>query len=126
MNPPDGKHLAFPFRIAPDGWTATVASLADHVRDELIQLVLTSPAERAFLPIFGGGVRRLVFEGISDTSAAMTKAMISQAISNWLGERITLEDLKVSTEETTIVVDLIYRIAGTSDRRRLRFERKGG
>lgn len=124
--PPDGRHLSFPFRIASDGRAATVNSLAEHVRDELIQLLLTNPAERAFVPTFGGGIRRLVFEGISDTSAAMTKAMLSQAISSWLGERITLEELAVVTDHSAIIVDLIYRIAGTNDRRQIRFERKGG
>src|SRR5262249_22084409 len=126
MMAPDGKHLSFPFRVAPDGRTAAVASLEDHVRDELIQLILTSPAERVFLPDFGGGARRLVFEGNGETTAAMAKAMVSQSVSRWLGQRITLEELTVTVENTTLTIDLIYRIAGTDDRRRARFERSGG
>ena len=56
-----GRHMAFPFRIADDGRTATPASLDDHVRGEIIQLLLTNPGERVFLPAFGAGLRRLVF-----------------------------------------------------------------
>ena len=56
----------------------------------------------------------------------MAKAMISQALSRWLGQRITVEDLTVETVQETITVDLKYRIAGTADQRRMRFQRSGG
>ncbi|HEX9898506.1 MAG TPA: GPW/gp25 family protein [Candidatus Methylomirabilis sp.] len=126
MNPPDGRHLAFPFHIASDGRTAQVETLEQHVRDELIQLILTNPGERAFLPEFGGGARRLVFEGAGETTEAMAKAMLSQALSRWLGQRITVEDLTVEAVQETITVDLKYRIAGTADQRQIRFQRSGG
>lgn len=126
MNPPDGRHLAFPFRIASDGRTAQVETLEQHVREELIQLLLTSPAERPFLAEFGGGARRLIFEGAGETTAAVAKATISQALSRWLGERLTVEELAVETVEGTITIDLKYRITGTGDQRRMRFERSGG
>lgn len=126
MNPPDGRHLSFPFRIAADGRAAAVETLDQHVKEEIIQLILTSPGERAFLPEFGGGARRLVFTPIGEATEAMTKAMISQALSRWMGHRITVEGLAVEAVESTITVDLKYRIAGTEDTRRLRFERSGG
>jgi phage baseplate assembly protein W len=123
---PDGRHLAFPFHVGADGRTASPASRDEHVKQELIQLLLTNPGERAFLPEFGGGARRLVFEGITDTTESMTKAMVSQAIGRWLAERITLESLDVSAKDSTITIDVTYRIAGTTDQRTLRFQRKGG
>jgi uncharacterized protein len=123
---PNGKHLSFPFRIGPDGRTATVSTLEEHVKDELIQLILTNLGERAFLPEFGGGVRRLVFEGAYETTAGVTKAMLTQAISRWLGHRITLEDLKVKVENEKIEVEIKYRIAGAEDTRIMRFQRSGG
>ncbi len=126
MKPNNGRHLAFPFRIAPDGRAAQVTTLEEHVRDELVQLILTNPSERLFLPEFGGGVRRLVFENIDETTGAMVKAVLTHAISRWLGNRVTLEDLTVVTENSTIAVDLRYRIAGTEDVRLLKFERHGG
>lgn len=126
MTLPDGRHLSFPFHIGSDGRTAQITTLEEHVRDELMQLILTNPGERAFLPEFGGGVRRLVFEGAGDVTEAMAKAMISQALSRWLSQRLTVEDLVVEARNETIVVDLKYRIAGAEDSRRVRFERKGG
>jgi uncharacterized protein len=126
VNSEYGKHLAYPFRIGANGRTEQVDNLESHVRDELIQLILTNLGERAFLPEFGSGMRRLVFEGINDTTAGLTKAMLTQAISRWLGHRITLEDLQVQAENETIDVELKYRIAGTEDTRVIKFQRSGG
>ena len=121
-----GRHLSFPFRLGGDGRTARVSSLEDHVREELKQLLLTNPGERLFLPEFGGGVRRLVFESADEATAGMTKATLTQAISRWLGHRIELQALDVSVENETIEVEIKYRIAGTEDSRVMRFQRSGG
>ena len=106
--------------------TVQVKTLEEHVRDELVQLILTNPAERLFLPEFGGGVRRLVFENIDETTGAMVKSVLTRSISRWLGNRVTLEELTVVIENETIAVDLRYRIAGTEDSRVLKFQRHGG
>lgn len=121
-----GRHLSFPFRIGKDGRTVRVSSVKDHVREELIQLILTNLGERVFLPEFGGGVRRLVFENADPTTEGMTKATLTQTISRWLGHRITIEDLTVTVETETIEVEIKYRIAGTEDIRVMRFQRSGG
>ncbi len=126
MIPTSGRHLSFPFQIGSDGRTVQVASQEEHVRDELIQLILTNLGERAFLPEFGGGARRLVFESASEATQAMTKAMLTQAISTWLGHRLTLENLTVTVENETIEVEIQYRLAGSEDSRLMRFQRGGG
>jgi phage baseplate assembly protein W len=126
MMAPNGPHLSFPFRIAADGRSAQVQTLEEHVRDEVIQLILTNLGERADLPEFGGGVRRLVFEGAGLTTSAMAKAMLSQALSRWLAQRVTVEQLDVTAVSETLTVDLVYRVAGTPDPRRIRFQRGGG
>ena len=125
MRPLNGKHLSFPFRVGSDGRMATVRSLEEHVHDEVIQLILTDPAERAFLVEFGGGVRRLVFEPIDDTVAAMSKAGLTQAINRWLGHRVVLEMITVEVKDSTITIDIRYRVAGTDESRTLRFQREG-
>lgn len=125
MTAPDGPHLSYPFRIGGDGRTVQVASLTEHVRDEIVQLVLTNLGERAFLPEFGGGARRLVFEPASEATQAMAKAMLTQAFDRWLPNRATIEELKVDVDASTLTVDISYRIAGTPDLRLLRFQRSG-
>jgi phage baseplate assembly protein W len=120
-----GRHLSFPFRIGPDGRTATPVTDADHVRDELVQLLLTDPGERPFIVEFGGGVRRLVFEPTSDVLRGITKARITQALSRWLGHRLTLEQLDVTFEGERIDIVVKYRPAGSADSRVVRFQRTG-
>ena len=119
-----GRHLSFPFRVAPDGRTAQVTREEEHVRDELIQLLLTTPGERPFLVDFGGGVRRLVFEPADPSAQGVVKATITQAVSNWLGHRVALQALEVSIVESTLTVDVAYRLAGSEETRVLRFQRQ--
>ena len=40
MNYYNNKHLAFPFDIDADGRTRQVSSLENHIRDEIIQLLI--------------------------------------------------------------------------------------
>jgi phage baseplate assembly protein W len=122
---PQGRHLAFPFRIGSDGRTAAPSSIADHVRDEIIQLLLTNPGERPFQPPFGGGARKLIFEPASDVLRGMTKARITQGLTTWLGHRLTLEHLEVTFIDSTVQVEIKYRPAGLPDSRVLKFQRVG-
>src|SRR5262245_30964439 len=121
----NGKHLSFPFRVGNDGRMTTVKTLDEHVHDEIVQLILTNQGERPFLVDFGGGVRRLVFESADEATGAVAKATITQAINRWLGHRVVLEFIKVDVENSTISVDIRYRLAGTEDSRVLRFQRNG-
>ncbi len=120
-----GRHIAFPFRIGADGRSVAPATDADHVRDEVLQLLLTDLGERPFLTEFGGGVRRLVFEPASDVLRGVTKARISQALSRWLGHRLTVEALEVEFDGERIDILVKFRPAGTTDSRVLRFQRQG-
>ena len=121
-----GRHLAFPFHIGSDGRSAAPASLEAHIRGEIIQLLLTNQGERPFIPSFGGGARRLVFEGNDDVTAGLAKATISQALTHWLGHRITVQTLDVFNDDATLTIELVYRMVDTGEERRLRFERGGG
>jgi uncharacterized protein len=120
-----GRHIGFPFRIGADGRSAAPASDADHVRDEVLQLLLTDLGERPFLTEFGGSVRRLVFEPTSDTLRGVTHARITQGLSRWLGHRLTVEALKVEFEGERVDILVKFRPAGMDDSRVLRFQRRG-
>lgn len=117
-----GRHLAFPFSIAADGRPATPASHDDHVRGEIIQLLLTNPGERPFQPSFGGGLKRLVFEANDDVTAGLAKARISKGLSFWLGERVEVKLLEVTAEESVLSVELVYAAIVGGEPKRLRFE----
>ena len=92
------------------------------VRGEIIQLLLTNPGERPFLPSFGGGLRRLIFEGNHDVSAGLAKATVSRALSFWLKDRVEVTALNVTAEEATLNVDVGYRVVATGEEKYVRFQ----
>lgn len=118
-----GRHLSFPFRIAADGRAASADTLEQQALEELVQLILTNQGERLFLPQFGGGARRLLFEGINEATATMSRTMITQAIQQWLPGRVILNQLNVTVNDTTIEIDLKYQVAGSDQIRQAIFQR---
>ncbi len=120
----NGRHLAFPFRISGDGRTATPATLDAHVKDEVIQLLLTNPGERPLIPSFGAGLRRLVFEANDNITASVAKARLTQAVGRWLGERIELMVIEVNNNESTLSVTLQYRVKHSGEVQILQFEHR--
>ncbi|HLB44706.1 MAG TPA: GPW/gp25 family protein [Candidatus Limnocylindrales bacterium] len=88
-------------------------TIDDHVRGEIVQLLLTAPGERPFLPSFGAGLKRLVFERNDPISAALAKATVAQSLSRWLQSRIAVVALDVNADDSTLRVDLSYRVLAT-------------
>ncbi len=119
---PSGRHLAFPFSIGSDGRTATPADHLDHVRGEVIQLLLTAPGERPFLPSFGAGLKRLVFERNDPVAAGLAKATVARNLSRWLGHRVTVELLEVVSQDSLLTVDLRYRVVATGEVRGMKLQ----
>jgi phage baseplate assembly protein W len=119
------SYLAFPFRIGPDGRTASPPDLDAHVRDELLQLLLTTLGERLFLPELGTNLRRLVFENTSDSTLGVTQSIVADALQKWLGARVTVLGLTVSMQNAAIEVFLQYRAIGSSVTKVMKLERKG-
>ena len=117
-----GRHLKFPFTIGDDGRAQNPTDLAEHVKGEVMQLLLTDPGERPFQPRFGGGLKRLVFEANSDVTAGLARARLTKALSFYLGERLVVRELLTEATDTTLSVELVYELASTSETRRLRFE----
>jgi len=117
-----GRHLVFPFHIGVDGRSATPANIDAHIKGEIIQLLLTTPGERPFMPDFGGGLKRLVFEANDEITAGIAKAAVSQALSFWLQQRVQVLALNVVNDDSTLNVDLQYRIIISGEEKQLRFQ----
>jgi phage baseplate assembly protein W len=120
------SYLSFPFRIGADGRTASPPTLETHVADEVLQLLLTTIGERAFLPEVGTNLRRLVFENMDETTLGMTQAIVASALATWLGTRVAVEGLTVSTADAAIEVFVQYRPIGSQQSKVLRLRRAGG
>ena len=73
-------------------------NLRDVVKQNLKNLVLTSPGERVMLPDFGVGARRFLFEPNTGLVFSDLKSKITSQVTKYL-PFIQLEDLIVLTSE---------------------------
>jgi phage baseplate assembly protein W len=90
----------YPFRIDPTSRRAALApDYPTHVDQLIRQLLLTDPGERADLPDFGCGLRRLIFAPNSDALAATTEILVRQSITRWLSDQVTVQNVSVVPPE---------------------------
>jgi phage baseplate assembly protein W len=110
---------AFPFRIdAASRQGARAASYEAHVEQMIRQVLLTSPGERADLPAFGCGLRRLVFAPHAEPLAATAQVVVMGALQRWLGEHIDVRQVTVAPpdapgEEGQLSIRIDYVLRGT-------------
>ncbi len=57
---PRTRYTRFPFVMTKGG--AETSERANHIREQIMQVIFTSPGERVFRPEFGFGARQHVFE----------------------------------------------------------------
>lgn len=80
-----GISVSLPLRYDNiDGPYELNKNLKDVVKQNLKNLVLTSPGERIMLPDFGAGVRRLLFEPGTAQTYNLAKERISSQITRYM------------------------------------------
>src|SRR5829696_2710179 len=100
-------NIEFPFHFDNRGRTATTDD-DDHIRDMIEQLIFTSPGERVNRPDFGSGVMQLIFAPNSPELAAALQFTLQAALQRWLGDLIDLQALEVTSEDSTLRIDVQY------------------
>ncbi len=117
------NHLRFPFGIST---TAEIAAREpdynEYIRQLIRQVLLTAKGERVCRADFGAGVRRAVFAPLSIGNAAFTKTLIYEALENWLGTLITVEDIETRAENETLWIEVKYLVIARGERRVLNEE----
>jgi uncharacterized protein len=105
-----------PYELAPSR-RLVLADDRQHVADLVRLVLLTNPAERLHRPDFGAGLgASALFEGRDAARLGMIEARARGSLTDALGDRIHVERLEVRAEgESTIVVDLAYRVRTTGD-----------
>lgn len=111
-----------PLHFGDDGRTAT-ASLEDHIRDLIEQVLFTSPGERVNRPTFGSGLLKTVFAPNSDAQAAALQATVPAALQQWLGDLIQIQGLDIVNTDATLEVTLRYVIRQTQQAQVANFQR---
>jgi len=109
-------NVDFPYAVDRRGRTAATGD-DDHVRDLIEQLLLTAPGERVNRPDFGSGLLQLVFAPSGDELAASLQFTVQAALQRWLGDRIEVESVEASAEDSTLRVAVHYRRRGDGEPR---------
>ena len=115
-------NIAYPWHFDHRGTTAT-ASADDHVRQMIEQLLFTNPGERVNRPDFGSGILQLVFAPNSAELAATLQFTLQAALQRWLGDVIQLQDLEVSSVDSTLNVIVKYARLATNQSAVVQFSR---
>jgi len=112
------RYLAFPFQIGSLG--AEIAEHARHVRDQIEQVLFTSPGERVFRPEFGAGIRALVFEPNTSALAELTRkrllSSLAEALRGEVDPRSLSVDVEGEGEKLLVVISYILATIGHSER----------
>ena len=107
----ESQYLKFPFSVGTEG--PKTSSRSDHVREQIEQVLFTSPKERVFRPEFSVGVRRLVFEpnnaALRNTTLKRLNASLAEALHGEVDPR-TLE-IDVSSEDEKLIIHISYVLA---------------
>ena len=112
--------FAVPFRIDPASGQAAQAAYQDHV-DADDPPGAADRSRRARLPAdFGAGLRRLIFAPINAQLQASAKMIVTQSLTAWLGDQITVQNVTVDTpisapglQDGTVLITITYVLIET-------------
>jgi uncharacterized protein len=116
-------NIDFPFHFDGRGRTAETGE-NDHIRDMIEQFLFTNTGERVNRPEFGSGILEFIFGPNSPELAAALQFTIQAGLQQWLGDVIEVQALDVTSEDSTLYVNLQYIVRRTSEERTDNFVRR--
>lgn len=111
---PRVAYMSFPFRMGRDG--AAQVTRFDHIRQQVEQVLFTSPGERVFRPEFGFGARQHVFEpnapGVWEIAQNRLYGVLAEALEGEVDPKTIRVDIGAKPgEEAAMLVQITYTIA---------------
>ncbi len=107
-------NIDFPIHFTALGRTAEAAN-DDHIRQMIEQLLFTSPGERVNRPDFGSGLMQMVFAPNSPELAATLQFTMQAALQRYLSDLIEIQSLEVTSEDSTLRVEVSYALRTTGE-----------
>lgn len=93
-----------------------------HVRQLVLQVLLTTPGERINRPDFGCGVRRMVFAPNGEVSATLAQASVYQALSTWLPEALAVAEVSARAVDNVLHLKVGYVVKVHGQKRYLNLQ----
>jgi len=115
-----GQGMAFPPRVQPDGSIAW-SSGEDNVREAIRIVLMTEPGERLYLPSFGAGLGRFLFEPNVASTHTLIAERIQGALQAW-EPRVRVESVDVVADPAdpqAAIATLSYRLVATQAQERV-------
>src|SRR5260370_9419560 len=116
-------NIDYPFHFDSRGRTAETND-DEHIRDMIEEFLFTNPGERVNRPDFGSGLMQMVFAPNSPELATALQFSLKAGLMRWLGDLIDLQDLEVTSEESTLRINVRYIVRCTNQSRTATFERR--
>ncbi len=122
---PRTAYMKFPFLIGPEG--AETSARMDHIREQVEQVLFTSPGERVFRPDFGFGARQHVFEPNAAPLWELARSRLFGSLAEALAGEVDPKTLKVEVgpgpgQPEVLLVSVTYTIAALQKEESMRFE----
>jgi uncharacterized protein len=115
-------NIRYPFQVDHKGRIA-LSENDQHIRDMIELVLFTSPGERVNRPTFGSGLMQLVFQPNSDELAATTQYLVQGALQQWLGDLIEVNSVDIQSQDSSLLVTVIYTIRRTQENKTTTFQR---
>lgn len=115
-------NIDYPFHFNGRGRTALTDD-DEHIRDMIEQFLFTNPGERVNRPDFGSGLLQMIFAPNSPELATALQHTIQAGLQRWLGDLIEVHTLEVTSQDSTLRVELNYLIRRTGTEQTNIFER---
>ncbi|MGX9357436.1 GPW/gp25 family protein [Roseobacteraceae bacterium S113] len=126
---PRVAYMAFPFKMTRDG--AATAPRFDHIRQQVEQVLFTSPGERVFRPEFGFGARQHVFEMNAQPLWELAQNRLYGALAEALAGEVDPKTIQVNVgampgNDAAMQVQISYTIAALNRQETHSFEVQNG
>lgn len=111
---PNIAYMKFPFRIGSNGSEAV--GRAQHIREQIEQIIFTDPGERVFRPEFGAGLRRAIFEPNNPALQTFILTRLETSLRDALTGIIDPDSLTIDVQvhpdhENGLYINIAYRLA---------------
>lgn len=122
---PRVRYMGFPFRITANG--PRTSTRMEHIREQIEQVLFSSPGERVFRPEFGFGARQHVFEPNDVQLHALARNRLLGALAEALAGEVDPRTLRVEVGAVDdaperLLVAITYTIAALQKEERHTFE----
>lgn len=126
---PGTSYMGFPFRMTSEG--AAQVGRFDHIRQQVEQVLFTSPGERVFRPEFGFGARQHVFELNAQPLWEYAQNRLYGALAEALTGEVDPKTINVAVgpgegQPEVMMVRISYTIAALQKQERHEFEVRNG